>query len=142
MGRLRELQSRPGSAGSRPGTACVLLGRSGQGSLGGVILGPEAGALVYTKAVLLVYDGKTELMELDPLLNEGVGSNYNVQRALLQLLEYLASLFGLCAAGQKCNLYICSLEELLNTCKMLVCKHFSWRHDTGLVTVIYRDERE
>ena len=48
---------------------------------------------------------------------------------------YLAAVCSLAASCQNRSPHPGGLQEFLDILKMLLCKHFRWRHDTCLITV-------
>ena len=60
-------------------------------------------ALLHTKAVLLVHDDQTQIVEAHLIGKQGVGANHNLGGAGGELLQYLALSAGTHGGGQQAH---------------------------------------
>ena len=99
-------------------------------------LGPEARALVHAKAVLLVYHGQAEVVELDLVFYKCVGAEYQVYGTVCQPLVNFAPLFCLGAAGEQGYLHLFRVDIAEDAVIVLCGKYFCGCHDAGLIAVV------
>ncbi len=106
----------------------------------GSVLAPQLGTLSHAEAVLLVDNGKSQILELDSVLNQRVGANEDVQLAAHELLVNLFTLFLAGGTSEQSSLQSHCLRHLANALKVLSGKDFGRCHDACLIAVVGSQE--
>ncbi len=141
---------RPGGFSSRIERIHVAVLRQGQAArdrggghhqdIGALALFAEVHALADAEAVLLVDDGEAEVAEGDVLLEEGVGSDGDGDRAGGQRLELTGAFAALVAAGEDVEADAGGLGERCQREEMLAGEDLGRRHHRGLASGLDRGE--
>ncbi len=101
---------------------------------------PKGSPLRHAESVLLVGDGEAEVLELHPVLDEGVGADEDLDFAASQFGEYLLPLLALDAPGEVIHPDAQPFHQLADANEVLLRKDFGGRHHAGLVTVVERQQ--
>ena len=103
-----------------------------------LILCPQFGSLSNAKAMLLVYNGKSEIMELHRVLDDGMRAYQYIHAAIQQSLHHLLALFAFHYACQQFHSHGQVAEKVAYSGKMLLRQYLRRCHHHGLETVIHR----
>ena len=108
----------------------------------GARLAIQRGALAHAEAVLLVYDGEREAIELDRLLDQCVRANQQPQLAGAQALHHVGALARRSRAGEQTDRWTEArrilageqpvTDESLDRCEVLLGECLGGRHQRGL----------
>ena len=90
--------------------------------------------------MLFVDHYHTQLCELHSILDDGVRAHQNLHLASEQSVQDVLSLFAFHNAGEQFHAYRHILQESLDGLQMLLCQDLRRCHDTGLKTIVQRDE--
>ena len=88
--------------------------------------------------MLLVNDGKSQVVELHRVLNQGMGADEDLQLATQQCLMDDGALLLARRAGQQRHLHADGIGHRFDGFQMLPCKNLGGCHDTRLIAVVQR----
>ena len=90
--------------------------------------------------MLLIYNRESKIAENNIVFKQGMCSNKYADRTIFNALVHLASFSCLAASCKKSRADTCRSQKFLDVLKVLLCKHFCWRHYAGLVSIANSDK--
>ena len=87
--------------------------------------------------MLLINDGKSELLELNRVFNDGMSTDNDVNAAVEQSVQHFIPLFSFDNACEQPHLYIHAFEKVHDGLKVLFCQYFRGSHQGSLIAVVY-----
>ncbi len=103
---------------------------------GDVALLPQFGALRHPEAVLFVDDDQPDVPECDYVLQQGVGADEDLQRAVAEPLVNLFAFLLFGGTGEQGDGDIHLLQHCADGFVVLRCQDFRGSHEAGLETIV------
>src|SRR5438067_1619655 len=107
----------------------------------GSVLLPKPRALTDAEAVLLINNGKAEVLVLHLLFNERMCTNGHRNTAIRETRQYLFAFLAFYAARQERNRDAHWLQQSFDANDVLLRENFRRRHDAGLKAIVHCQQR-